>query len=325
MRLRMTKASTSQGQLCHSQKTPPLRVPGKAGCCEVLRPAGCVVVHVKAINITTALRKEIELFLSLAAPFMDYDLGYIDLEEKTLQPLNNPFGPKVYLCLRYDSVTRVSGPDNIAHGAAGGIRTHDIQNHNLALLPAELQPPWAYSVYHCRLREPGSRIIVKWSGDEHRYNRRRIAGLAFAMNLHRRGLACRVYESAPEMKPLGVGITLLPHAMREFSALGLEAGLREVAIENRESVFFDRYGQFIYREPRGKFAGYQYPEAGIHRGKLHMILFAAAREEIGSENIATNHHCTGVEQDDHGVTVFFQEFGTGRRARASARRHRGGL
>jgi hypothetical protein len=24
---------------------------------------------------------------------MDYDLGYIDLEEKTLQPLNNPFGP----------------------------------------------------------------------------------------------------------------------------------------------------------------------------------------------------------------------------------------
>jgi len=27
--------------------------------------------------------------------FMDYDLGYIDLEEKTLQPLNNPVGPKV--------------------------------------------------------------------------------------------------------------------------------------------------------------------------------------------------------------------------------------
>ncbi|HVT94687.1 MAG TPA: hypothetical protein VHD76_17700 [Bryobacteraceae bacterium] len=25
---------------------------------------------------------------------MDYDLGYIDLEEKTLQPLNNPLGPK---------------------------------------------------------------------------------------------------------------------------------------------------------------------------------------------------------------------------------------
>jgi putative transposase len=27
--------------------------------------------------------------------FMEYDLGYVDLEEKTLQPLENPFGPKV--------------------------------------------------------------------------------------------------------------------------------------------------------------------------------------------------------------------------------------
>jgi hypothetical protein len=27
--------------------------------------------------------------------FMAYDLGYIDLEQKTLQPLDNPFGPRV--------------------------------------------------------------------------------------------------------------------------------------------------------------------------------------------------------------------------------------
>ena len=139
-----------------------------------------------------------------------------------------------------------------------------------------------------------------------------IAGLTFAMNLHQRGLSCQVYESAPEIKPLGVGITLLPHAMREFCALGLESRLREVAIENQESVFFNRYGQFIYREPRGKFAGYRYPELGIHRGKLHMALLEAARERIGAGNILTNHHCIGVEQDDHDVTVFFKEFSSGR-------------
>jgi 2-polyprenyl-6-methoxyphenol hydroxylase-like FAD-dependent oxidoreductase len=139
-----------------------------------------------------------------------------------------------------------------------------------------------------------------------------IAGLTFAMNLHQRGLSCSVYESAPEIKPLGVGITLLPHAMREFCALGLESRLREVAIENRESVFFNRYGQFIYREPRGKFAGYQYPELGIHRGKLHMALLEAARERIGAGSIATNHHCIGIEQEDNGVTAFFKEFTSGR-------------
>jgi hypothetical protein len=39
---------------------------------------------------------------------MHYDLGYIDLEQKTLQPLDNPFGARFthvlgtdrYLCLR---------------------------------------------------------------------------------------------------------------------------------------------------------------------------------------------------------------------------------
>jgi hypothetical protein len=43
--------------------------------------------------------------------FMDYDPGYIDLEEKTLQPLHNPFGPKVYPMSPERSVTCVSGTD----------------------------------------------------------------------------------------------------------------------------------------------------------------------------------------------------------------------
>ena len=58
-----------------------------------------------------------------------------------------------------------------------------------------------------------------------------IAGLSLALNLHRHGIGCRVFEAAPEVKEIGVGITLLPHAMREFTALGLEGDLHAVAIE----------------------------------------------------------------------------------------------
>ena len=97
-----------------------------------------------------------------------------------------------------------------------------------------------------------------------------ICGLSLALNLHRRGISCRVYERAPELKELGVGITMLPHAMREFTALGIGDALLAAGIENRESCFFNRFGQLIYKEPRGKFAGYDYPEVGIHRGGLHM-------------------------------------------------------
>ena len=138
-----------------------------------------------------------------------------------------------------------------------------------------------------------------------------IAGLALGLGLKRRGIACRVYESAPEVKELGVGITLLPHATREFAALGLLDRLQAVAIENETSAFYNRWGQFIYKEPRGKFAGYEYPELGIHRGKLHKILFDAARSELGAENVLTNHHCLGVEQNEQGVTVRFKETSTG--------------
>ena len=133
-----------------------------------------------------------------------------------------------------------------------------------------------------------------------------ICGLSLALHLKQRGIDARVYERAPEIKELGVGITLLPHAMREFSALGLADELIAAGIENRESRFYNRFGQLIYKEPRGKFAGYQYPEIGIHRGKLHMILYRAARERLGDNAIRTDHECTGVEQDERAATMHFK-------------------
>ena len=134
-----------------------------------------------------------------------------------------------------------------------------------------------------------------------------IAGLAFALSLHQRGIACDVYESVPQVKELGVGITLLPHGMRELSALGVQPEIEAVGIENLESVFFSRFGQFIYREPRGRHAGYDLPEIGIHRGKLHRILFEAALKRLGPDRIHTGHRCAGVTQDETGVTVHFTD------------------
>ncbi|HZZ91462.1 MAG TPA: flavin-dependent oxidoreductase [Usitatibacter sp.] len=139
-----------------------------------------------------------------------------------------------------------------------------------------------------------------------------IAGLAFALALHARGLTCRVFESAREFRELGVGITLLPHGMRELSALGLDAKLRAVAIENEESVFFNRHGQEIYREPRGRFAGYPDPELGIHRGRLHRVLYDAALERLGADRVVLDRECAGVEQDARGVALGLREASTGR-------------
>ena len=138
-----------------------------------------------------------------------------------------------------------------------------------------------------------------------------IAGLALALGLHQRGLASKVYEVAPEVKELGVGITVLPHAMRELTALGLQDQIVTAGVVNTQSAFFNRFGQLIYKEPRGRYAGYAYPEVGIHRGRLHTILYNAARYRLGPDAILTNRRCVGVEQDANGVSLAFQETTSG--------------
>ena len=140
-----------------------------------------------------------------------------------------------------------------------------------------------------------------------------IAGLALALMLHARRIACTIFESAREIRELGVGITLLPHGMRELRALGLEAPLRAVAIENEESVFFNRHGQLIYREPRGRFAGYDVPELGIHRGKLHRVLYDAVVERLGAEALRLDHQCIAAETEAGGAAVRLCRHSTGER------------
>ena len=78
-----------------------------------------------------------------------------------------------------------------------------------------------------------------------------IGGLTLALTLHDAGIPSHVYESATEIRPIGVGINVLPHASRVLCGLGLEDSLAHLAVTTRESVFFNRFGQRIYSEPSG--------------------------------------------------------------------------
>jgi 2-polyprenyl-6-methoxyphenol hydroxylase-like FAD-dependent oxidoreductase len=145
-----------------------------------------------------------------------------------------------------------------------------------------------------------------------------IGGLTLALALHEAKIPCRVFESAAEIKAVGVGINLLPHATKELAALGLEPALARVAIETADATFFNRFGQLIYREPLGRAAGYDQPQFSIHRGDLQMVLLDAFRARAGHERIITHHHCLRVEQDDSGVGVTFSD-GLGGSARSTVR------
>ena len=133
-----------------------------------------------------------------------------------------------------------------------------------------------------------------------------IGGLTLGLRLHQAGIPCRIYEAAPEIKPLGVGINLLPHATKELSELGLVPALEAVAVTTREIAYFNRFGQVIYREPSGRFDGYEWPQFSIHRGDLQMVLLGALVERAGAECVITGHRCRGVEQDAGGATAYFE-------------------
>src|SRR5580658_7419047 len=93
-----------------------------------------------------------------------------------------------------------------------------------------------------------------------------IGGLTLGLRLHQLGIPCRIYEAAPELKPLGLGISLLPHATKELAELGLLPELERVAVTTTEIVYYNRFGQFIYSDPSGRLAGYEWPQFCIHRG-----------------------------------------------------------
>jgi 5-methylphenazine-1-carboxylate 1-monooxygenase len=132
-----------------------------------------------------------------------------------------------------------------------------------------------------------------------------IGGLTLALALDRLGLACRVFESAPEIKTVGVGINLLPHAMQVLGELGLERALAKVAVETQEAAFFNRFGQLIYREPLGRRAGYGWPQFSIHRGDLQAVLLEAVKVRLGAERLHLGWHCVGFRQNDRSVELAF--------------------
>jgi len=146
-----------------------------------------------------------------------------------------------------------------------------------------------------------------------------IGGLTAALSLHAAGFSCRVFEAAAEIKPLGVGINLLPHAVSVLDGLGLLDALTAVGVTTAESAFYNAHGQFVYSEPAGRFAGYHWPQFSIHRGDLQAVLLQAVRERMGAAAIVADHRCAGFEQDDAGVDLRFVDAGGQPRAGVRAR------
>ena len=133
-----------------------------------------------------------------------------------------------------------------------------------------------------------------------------IAGLTLGLTLHQIGVPFHIYEATNEIKPLGVGINLQPNAVRELIDLGLEAELDAIAVKTRQYGFYSKLGKTIWEEPRGRWAGYAWPQYSVHRGHLQVMLYDALIARAGPDCITTGARATGFENTGDSATLILE-------------------
>ena len=132
-----------------------------------------------------------------------------------------------------------------------------------------------------------------------------IGGLTTALHLHEAGMEVEIFERADEVRELGVGINMLPHAVAVLADLGLLPGLDAAGIRMRELIYTNRFGQVVWQELRGLDAGQEAPQVSIHRGKLLGVIHRAVIARLGPDVIRTGCRVEGFEQTEDGVAVHF--------------------
>lgn len=123
-----------------------------------------------------------------------------------------------------------------------------------------------------------------------------IAGLTLGLTLHQIGVPFRIYEAVQQIKPMGVGINLQPNAVRELFDLGLQDDLDRIGVRTQSYGFYSKTGLEIWSEPRGTWAGFNWPQFSVHRGHLQMLLHNRLIERAGEDVIVTGQRASGYAQ-----------------------------
>jgi 2-polyprenyl-6-methoxyphenol hydroxylase-like FAD-dependent oxidoreductase len=134
-----------------------------------------------------------------------------------------------------------------------------------------------------------------------------IGGLALSLALQQRGIDFIAFDAATELKPLGVGINILPHAAGELAEFGILDAIEKVSVKTRDLRYVNKFGQHILSELRGRYAGHELPQFSIHRGMLHGTMLTAVRERAGPETVRAGHRFESFVESSSGVVARFRK------------------
>lgn len=143
-----------------------------------------------------------------------------------------------------------------------------------------------------------------------------IGGIACALTLQQIGVPCIVFETNERMQPLGVGINLQPNAVRELYDLGFQQqDLDRVGLPVKEWTLVGLNGNDIYSETRGLLAGYNWPQYGVHRGMLHILLYERLLQRAGPDTVRLGARVIGYENNADGTVTAIVQHADGTKSR----------
>jgi 5-methylphenazine-1-carboxylate 1-monooxygenase len=132
-----------------------------------------------------------------------------------------------------------------------------------------------------------------------------IGGLTTALFLHKHGIDSDIYEAAPAIQALGVGINLMPNAMATFDEIGMLAAIEAEGVAPDELFYRTSSGLTAWTEPRGRKAGLGYPQVSIHRGRLQSLLYDAVVARLAQQAVHTDRRFESYREVAGGVEATF--------------------
>ncbi|KGD73053.1 monooxygenase [Tatumella morbirosei] len=132
-----------------------------------------------------------------------------------------------------------------------------------------------------------------------------IGGMSSALALSRCGYETEVFEAVKQMKPVGAAISIWPNGVKCLNALGLRDELKALG-GNMAWMAYNDYAsgnqltRFSLSPLVERVGEYPYPVA---RAELQQMLI----KSYGAERVNFGKRVTRVDQDSHGVQVWFDD------------------
>ncbi|MEO6682005.1 MAG: FAD-dependent monooxygenase [Ginsengibacter sp.] len=130
-----------------------------------------------------------------------------------------------------------------------------------------------------------------------------IGGLTTALALKQSGYNATVYESAPQIKPVGAGIVMAGNAMQIYRKLGMQGKIEKAGNKISYLKMTDEKLQILSSIPLAGFEEkYGVSNIAIHRADLQTIL----AEEVGYENIQLGKRLTNIQNGEN-IQLTFED------------------